>query len=375
MESNQRIKVLVATGLYPPEIGGPATFVKMLEENLDSSQFELTVVPFTQVRKYPKIFRHIIFFFKLLSQARAQDIILALDGVSVGLPAALVAKIKHLPFIVRLGGDYAWEQGRLRFNVTESLDDFYAAKSLPFFVKFLTKVQAWVVSTAVKVIAPSEYLKSIVSKWENNQEKIKVIYSVPSLPLSVEKQVSSSDSQIIWSIARLVPWKGFETLIKVVGELQSEYPNLLLKIIGDGPEEQKLTKLIQELGLEKQVVLTGRLSHSELIKQINEVNMFVLNTEYEGFSHLVLEMMRLKVPVVTTNVGGNPELVSNNETGLLVEYNNELEIKNAIISLLEDTVKAAQLSENAYQKSLQYTKENSVKEIAATIMQVLNKNI
>ena len=79
-------KVLIATGLYPPEIGGPATYTKLLETRLPEYGFEISVLPFSSVRHLPKIIRHAAYFLKCLSRARAADIVFAQDPVSVGLP-------------------------------------------------------------------------------------------------------------------------------------------------------------------------------------------------------------------------------------------------------------------------------------------------
>src|SRR3989344_2738828 len=110
-------RILVATGLYPPDIGGPATYTKMLETHLPKRGVELTVAPYGWVRRYPKIFRHTAFMWKLIRESRGCDAIYALDPVSVGLPALIASKITRKPLFLRIVGDYAWEQGQLRFGV------------------------------------------------------------------------------------------------------------------------------------------------------------------------------------------------------------------------------------------------------------------
>ena len=109
-------KILIATGLYPPDIGGPATYVCMLEKELPAHGIECVTVPFTHVRHLPKIVRHVVYFWKLVKEARAMDAVYAQDPVSVGVPALLVSFIFRKPFLIRLGGDYAWEQGQQRFG-------------------------------------------------------------------------------------------------------------------------------------------------------------------------------------------------------------------------------------------------------------------
>src|SRR6185436_880397 len=104
------MRILVATGLYPPESGGPATYSKFLVEKLPALGVEVSVLPFSRVRYLPKLVRHVAYFFACASLAREADIVYAQDTVSVGLPAALAAFVARKKFMVRVPGDYAWEQ-------------------------------------------------------------------------------------------------------------------------------------------------------------------------------------------------------------------------------------------------------------------------
>src|SRR3989338_10337762 len=79
-------RILIATGVSPPESGGPATYAKLLEERLPSLGFTVSVLPFRAVRHLPKIIRHAAYFWKCLRMARSADMVYALDTVSVGLP-------------------------------------------------------------------------------------------------------------------------------------------------------------------------------------------------------------------------------------------------------------------------------------------------
>src|SRR3989344_3451656 len=86
-------KILIATGIYPPDIGGPATYSKLLADELSKHNFNVSVLSFGEVRKLPKVLRHIIYFFKVWRRGKKADIIFAQDPVSVGLPAVLAAEI------------------------------------------------------------------------------------------------------------------------------------------------------------------------------------------------------------------------------------------------------------------------------------------
>ncbi len=166
------MRIVIATPLYPPEIGGPATYAKLLEEGLPGKDIEVELVKFSEVRHLPKLIRHIAYYHRVLRAARNADVVFALDPVSVGLPAMKAAQKAGKPFVVKIVGDYAWEQGQQRFGVTENLDEFVKSEQKSFFVRRLQKIQTYVAKNATRIIVPSEYLKGIVAAWGIPKEKI-----------------------------------------------------------------------------------------------------------------------------------------------------------------------------------------------------------
>src|SRR3989344_3997850 len=156
------MKLVIATPLYPPEIGGPATYAKLLFEGLPKKGIEVDLVKFSDVRHLPKIIRHYIYYRHVLKAIRNADVVLALDPVSVGLPAMWAARRAGKPFVVKIVGDYAWEQGRQRFGITQNRDEFVKTARVPFPVRVLRRIQPRVAAAATRVIVPSEYLQDIV---------------------------------------------------------------------------------------------------------------------------------------------------------------------------------------------------------------------
>jgi len=368
MISQKHKKILIATGLFPPEVGGPATYSKLLLEELPKHGFEVSVVPFRITRRFPKIIRHIAYFFVILRRGKNADIIFAQDPVSVGLPALCAARVLKKRFLLKVVGDYAWEQGVGRFGVTESLDVFSKKKSRHTLVRFLQRVERYVARHAEQVIVPSEYLKRIVGNWGVNEKKIVVVYNgfrVQTLETNKEtlRGLLSFQGTLIMSAGRLVPWKGFETLIELTQRLAHRFPDIKLIIAGEGPEEAALKRSIQKLGLESRVVLMGVLSKDVLSRYLSAADIFVLNTFYEGFSHQLLEVMAVGTPIVTTNVGGNPELITNAKDGLVVDYNDKKALEKAIVSVLEDAELRKKLSENAKRKVTHFSEEKMLNEL------------
>ncbi len=355
--------ITVATGLYPPDIGGPATYVRMLEEELPAQGVDIRVVPFGAVRHLPKLIRHLSYLAALLRAAKGTKAIYALDSISVGLPACLASFILHKPFLVRLGGDYAWEQGTQRFGLRTNLDEYTKdPHKAPLKVRLLAALQSFVVKRARLVIAPSEYLKSIIVSWAVNSEKIHVIYSaLHSLKVDISQTEAREElgykGRVIVSSGRLVPWKGFDGLLDAFAALKKEMGDLSLVIIGEGPERENLERKIRMGGYGDSVRLIGKMDKQALGTAIKASDVFVLNTAYEGLSHQLLEVMELGVPVVTTNVGGNPELITNEVSGLLVPFDDIEALKQSIKRLLENESLRTRVMQTARVRSKEFAQE------------------
>ncbi|MCK5027881.1 MAG: glycosyltransferase family 4 protein [Candidatus Pacebacteria bacterium] len=369
------MNILIATGIYPPESGGPATYSKLLFDELPVLGIDVEVLPYRKVAHIPKIFRHSAYFLKVLQKGRNVDLIYAQDPVSVGFPAVCASVILRKPFVVKIVGDYAWEQGTQRFGVEDLLDEFSTKGGYGFTVGLMKKIELFVAKHAHTVVVPSNYLKKIVSNWGVDEDKISVVYNafdVPNLLFSKEKlreKHKIKDTTLI-SVGRLVPWKGFKTLIEVFPKIQKKIPNLCLVIVGDGADRKMLELYVSKNNLQESVRFTGQLSHNETLEHIAAADMFVLNTSYEGFSHLLLETMALKTPLVTTNAGGNPELIENRKEGLLVECDDREALANSIYELLEDTQKTQKYSESAFNKVSKFTKERMLKSIVELLSSV-----
>lgn len=370
------MKILVATGIFPPQIGGPATYSKLIYDELPKKGIAAEIATFGDYLDKPKLIRHFLYFRELLRKSADADMIYALDPVSVGLPALFASQVMRRKLVLRIAGDYAWEQGSQRFGVTDMLDDFAKAyKKYPWQVRVLKKIEKYVADGAVRIIVPSGYLKKIVADWGVPPEKISVVYNgfnvvvTKALKPSIRKRLGLSGSVIV-SAGRLVPWKGMKELVEIMPELLSSVKDAMLVIIGDGPEEASLKALAKQLGVEERVKFTGRLSQNDLFEYVKAADVFALNTSYEGLSHLVLETMAIGTPVITTNVGGNPETIQNGKTGILLAPNDTSGFKKAIMELLSEKAISFMVAQNAKKAVARFTDEAMLENIAAELKKI-----
>ena len=346
------MKILIATGIYPPDIGGPATYSKLLKDELPKRGHSVEILSFGEVRGLPKIIRHTVYFFKVLKRGRKCDIVFAQDPVSVGLPAMLASKILRKKFLIRVAGDYAWEQATQRFGVKDGIDEFQS-KKYGLSVEMLRWCQKFVVNKADKVITPSFYFKKIVSGWISGNDKVEAIYN--GIDLSSGKTFAEKTKDLglkrIISAGRLVPWKGFATLIKIMKNL----PEWQMIIAGDGPIRNKLESLIKELKLEEDVKLIGAVPREKLLSELKISDLFILNTSFESFSFQTVEAMHLGVPVITTNIGNMKEIVEDGKEGVLVEPDNEEQLLRAIKKIDGDENFRNLIIQNAKKKSGEFS--------------------
>lgn len=367
------MKMLIATGVFPPESGGPATYSKVLLDELPRRGIEVEVLPFREVRKYPKIIRHVVYFFITFKHAQKADLVLALDPVSVGLPAALVSWVFRKKFIVKVVGDYAWEQSTQRFGYEGTIEAFQKAE-LALIPHVMRSVERWVARRAVRVIVPSKYLGGIVREWGIDKKDISVVYNSVE-PVQVgRKQVIRGllkfQGELIISSGRLVPWKGFEGLIRVVARLKKSRPNIHLLIVGGGPDADKLEKYAEELGVGDSIIFTSRVENAVALRYMRAADVFVLNTKYEGFSHTLLEAAAVGVPIVTTKIGGNPEFIDEGINGYLVKPDDEAMFEKRITALLDSPDLRAKISGAAKRKTEKFSVKRMVDETEKVLKSV-----
>ena len=355
------MRILVATGIYPPEIGGPATYTVLLEKELPKYGHTVDVLPFAVSRNLPKILRHFHYSWKLCKKAKNADVIFAQDVASVGLPALLVSKLRRKVYLVRVPGDYAWEQSVQRYGVTDTIDVFQT-KTYGMQVGLLRFIQTCVTKYATKVITPSNYFKNVVTGWGVSKDNIITIYNgvaVTVEPAAVEKPASWT----LVSAGRLVPWKGFETLFQII----KDQPSWCLVVLGDGPEKKRYQALITELGISNRVFLKGAVSRSEIFGWCAAADVFVLNTEFESFSYQIVEAMSVGASIVTTRVGSIPELITDGVEGVLVEPNDTQALVSAIQSVSSDSSVWQNRKQAARAKAEMFSIQKTVETLAEVL--------
>jgi len=391
-ESGKTLKVLIATGIYPPDYRGPATLLEALPRALIDKGIEVKIITYSFIKTRPEergmVYRikrgkiaalsQIRYLLKLWRLADWADEIYALDVYSAGYFTYLMKKIKGVKYAVRFVGDSAWETATRNGWCCDYILDFQDK----VYDKKIEKLKARrkkVLLEADKIIAPSNFIGLVLEKIGADREKVKVIYNsldFSRYPFDENSLVSIKEkygrgSKIIVSPGQLNPWKGFDGVIKILPELMKDLNlKINLLILGKGQEHDNLEKLARELGVSESVHFLGRIEHKKIMDYFKAADLFILNSNYEGMSHVLLEAMQSGTPIITTNRGGNPEVIADNETGLLVNYNNEEELLRAAKKIFSDDDLAKRMSVNAKEKIKFFSWEKTVDETAETLRTV-----
>lgn len=150
---------------------------------------------------------------------------------------------------------------------------------------------------------------------------------------------------ILGTVGRLVPVKGFDILLYVISNLIKYFSNIFLIIIGDGPLRKRLEQQAVDLNIIKNVIFTGfRENSKELIMCFD---IFALSSYHEGIPMVLLEAMISSIPIISTRVGGIPELLRNQIDAVLVSPNNISEYSKSCAELINDPFKRSILAKNA----------------------------
>jgi len=367
-------RILFATGVFPPLLGGPATITNRLARELTKSGYQCTVLTFGnrnsgalpfQVKRVsyriPQPFRGFLMMLKTIQEARSADIIYAFDTYTSGYAAAIAARLLKKPLLVRFTGDAAWEQAYA--DGRTSLDILSFQKNPPRTRSF--RMRRFILNTANLVVTDCIFLKNVLSAMGISDSKVRVINNATD-----QHEQALIESNTIIAMGRLVKWKGVEALIRVFPKVKKHIPNAALVIAGTGPEEQHLQTIAKKISPDD-ILFTGAIFGKEKNTCFNNAGVFVLNTFYEGMSNTLLEAMAYGLPIITTNAGANEELIQHEANGIVINYNDQDALARGLIELLSNKNKARQLGNSARNESQRYDWEQFVKQNKKIIEELL----
>lgn len=193
------------------------------------------------------------------------------------------------------------------------------------------------------IIALSNSWKDFLSTIADGH-KVEVIYNCVPVPAAFDK--NDTEKRLLF-MGRIGNRKGVFDLLEIMPEIVEAFPEVQLSVGGDG-DIKRLMESIQQLGLQHHVTYIGWVTDEAKEKQLMGSTIYLLPSYNEGLPMGLLEAMSYKCAVVTSNVGGIPEVICNGKNGYMVDPGNMKELKNRIRELLEDGDGRRRMGEQAY---------------------------
>ena len=342
MMTNAPINILMVTGIFPPDIGGPATYVPTMASELVKRGHRVVVVtlsdrldlddcsytfPVHRIRRsLAKPLRFLLTVMRIVREGRSATV-LYVNGLY--LEAVIANFLICKPMVQKIVGDWAWERVTNKGWVRDTFEEFQKRKYDPR-VGLLKALRNFCVARADAVIVPSKFLARAVATWGISETKMTVIYNAVELSAPIAAAIPLATRFKIVTVGRLVPWKQIDHLIEAIHGC----PDAGLVIIGDGPERSQLENLTRKNQLGSRIYFAGQRSKEETLALMAACDLFVLNSSYEGFPHVLLEAMSAGLPVMATAAGGTPELVEHGVNGILIPSNGQAALTRALMHLL-----------------------------------------
>ncbi len=342
------MKILITVGIFPPDIGGPASFVPKIANLLSKSGNEVTVICLTDkyqldnenfnivriLRKQNLVIRWFRTIFQILKHGLKSDLIFVNGLPMESYIANLLLRKKLYRKIV---GDWAWERGMNRKLINESFDDFQNNKH-SLHLEIAKFSRGWTATKAHLVITPSNHLKDIVKNWGVSDEKIKVIYNGTVLGKTKKEDIQVSPVKLkLITVGRLAPWKNIDIMLETFAKYKKLRNDFIFYIVGSGPEEVSLKELTRKLDLEEEVVFTGQLDKQSLSQFYKKSHIYLQGSSYEGLPHVILEAISHNLSIISTPIGGTNEVLMNGRNGWIWQLRNSFKpVKEDLLKIIEE---------------------------------------
>jgi len=374
------MRILLVTGIFPPDRGGPASYVPKVGAALLRRGHYVEVICLSDIIRradtdHPFLVRRIrrgqfwplrivATTFVIWRAAKSHDL-LYVNGL--GFESAVAALLAGRPTVHKIVGDYAWERAVGCGWFTGTIDQ-YQRSAKTWRLRFIDFIRTFPLRLAHEVIVPSLYLRRIVNGWGIPEKTIRV---VPNAIAAGTPNNSASlpawSGRTLITVCRLVPWKGVDRLIRLLSEL----PETRLVIAGDGHLRNQLEALAHSIGVDSRVLFLGDVAQDAVTAYLKEADAFVLNSSYEGLPHVVLEAFAAHTPVIATAAGGTGEIVQHNITGLLVPVGDGAALKSAIEQLWRQPGLGRRLADEAVERLREHFDFNAMVASTEEILRVI----
>ena len=337
------MRVLVTVGIFPPDIGGPATFVpKIAKYFQDELNYEIEILTLSDNknsninddfsvkridRNLPIIYRWLKTIFTIYKLGKNKDLIFV-NGLGTETTIANIFLKKKI--IRKIVGDPVWERAYSKAKISESFDEFQV-KNYGFSISLQKKVRSFSIKKSDIVVTPSKHLKNFILNL-GFKNKIEIINNGVFIP-EENTNIFTNDQINVTIVSRLVSHKNIKKIIRAISDLND--PLIYLNIIGDGPELNQLQKISLESNNKDNIIFHGKLNRDDINHIFLKSDIYIQASNYEGLPHSLLEAMSYGIPVLCTPVGECKEILGNEDRGYILDLPvSKNNIKSKIIEII-----------------------------------------
>jgi glycosyltransferase involved in cell wall biosynthesis len=367
------VRVLIVSGIWPPDVGGPASHAPDVADFLHSRGHEVEVVttadsPPAQreypVRAVPRTHRVGVRHYRgaalVHHRARHADVVYTTGMFG---RSALGARMARKPYVVKLTADPAFERSRRRGLVEGDVAEFQSRRGGPA-VALLRLARNVELRGAAYVYCPSAYLRKLVLSWGVPSERVSVLPN--PVPAELPERDEPRNGRTLAFAGRLTAQKSLGRALEAVAGAEG----VKFVIAGEGPDRAPLEERARELGIADRVEFLGAQPRSRVVELFRTADATILSSSWENFPHTVVEALAVGTPVLAMEAGGVGEVVQDGVNGLLVPAGDTEALADAVRRYFADDALRERLRASAASSVAAYSPERVFGELEATLRRV-----
>jgi glycosyltransferase involved in cell wall biosynthesis len=372
------VRILIVSGIWPPDVGGPASHAPELAEFLRARGHDVAVItaadraPAAEAypvrfvsRRLPVGVRHVQGALLIAAGARRADVVYSTGMVGRSATGTTIAR---RPLVVKLTGDPAFERALRRGVTSEPLDRFQQERGRR--IAFLRGLRDLSLRRAARIVCPSAVLREFAAAWGIPRERIEVLPNpVPEPPAGDREELRRRhglEGATLVFAGRFVPQKSLEVALEALRRNEG----VALVLAGDGPERARIEAAAARLGLDGRARFLGAQPRRVVFELLRAADAALLSSSWENFPHVVVEALAVGTPVLATDAGGVAEILEDGRNGLLVPPHDPEALAGAIRRYFADGELRARLREGAVASAGDYAPERIYERLETILLEV-----